>query len=77
MCVCPRVCVLTARALSDAAVLAVPVPEQQCGVSGARQHVAVPPDVGLRPGQTRHHVTVTKHDLGQLTWTHTKTNTLQ
>lgn len=55
---------LCAGALSNTAVLAIPVPEQQCGISGARQHVAVPPNVGLRPGQARHHIPVAKHDLG-------------
>lgn len=45
-----RVCVLlgrvlTAWALSYAAVLSVPVPQQQGGISGARQDIAVSSDV--------------------------------
>lgn len=56
---------LTAWALSDAVVLSVPVPQQQGGIPGARQDVAVPTDVRLGPGQTGHHVTVAEHDLSQ------------
>lgn len=69
-CVCVRVCVfvglLTGRTVSDAVVFAVPVPQQQGGVPRARQDVAVAADVGLGASQTRHHVAVAEHDLGQL-----------
>lgn len=71
MCVCVLThqgwfaCVLTARALSNTVVLSVPVPQQQGGISGARQDVAVSTDVRLRASQTRHHVTVPEHDLSQ------------
>lgn len=57
--------VLTARTLADAIVLPVPVPQQEGGVPGARQDVAVPPDVRLGAGQARHHVAVPEHNLGQ------------
>lgn len=56
---------LTAWALSDAVMLSVPVPQQEGGVPGARQDVAVSPDVRLGSGQTRHHVTVPEHNLSQ------------
>lgn len=70
-CMCGRVCVfsgraLTAWALPDAAELSVPVPQQQGGVSGARQDVAVSADVRLGAGEARHHVPVSEHDLRQL-----------
>lgn len=57
--------VLTAWALSNAAVLSVPVPQQQGGISGARQDVAVSSDVRLGASQTRHHITMPKHYLSQ------------
>lgn len=52
--------------VSDNVVPPTPVPQQQGGISGAGDDVAVTADVRLRPGQTRHHVPVTKDDLGQL-----------
>ena len=55
--------VLTSGVFSDAVVFAIPVPEQQGGVPGARQHVAVAADVRLGARQTRHHVPMAKHDL--------------
>lgn len=71
VCVCVRshygqvFCVLTAWALPNAAVLSVPVPQQQGGISGAWQNVAVSSDVRLRASQTCHHVTMPKHYLSQ------------
>lgn len=66
VCVCVCVGLLTGGTLADAVVLAVPVPQQQGGVPGARQDVAVAADVGLGASQTRDHVAVAEHDLGQL-----------
>lgn len=69
VCVCERVAKpaqpLTAWALSDAVVLSIPVPQQQGGISGAGQDVAVSSDVGLRASKARHHVTVPKHYLSE------------
>lgn len=81
-CLCVRVCVfpgraLTARALSDAAVLSVPVPEQQGGVSGARQNVAVAADVRLGAGEAGHHVPMPEHDLRQLPCRRQKENNIK
>lgn len=52
--------------VSDDMVPPTPVPQQQGGISGTRDDVAVTADVRLRSGQARHHVPVTKDDLCQL-----------
>lgn len=52
--------------VSDNMVSPAPVPQQEGGVPGTGDDVAVAPNVGFWPGQTRHHVPVTKDDLGQL-----------
>lgn len=51
--------------VSNNVVPPAPVPQQQGGVSGTGDDVAVASDVRLRSGQTRHHVPVTKDDLCQ------------
>lgn len=52
--------------VSNNVVPPAPVPQQQGGIPGTGDDVAVPADVRLRSGQTRHHVPVTKDDLRQL-----------
>lgn len=58
---------LTSSVLSDAAVLAVPVPEKKRCISGARKHVTISADVRLGAGQTGDDIKVAKHNLGQFT----------
>lgn len=58
--------------VSDNVVPPAPVPQQQRGISGTRDDVAVATDVRLGSGQTRHHVPVTKDDLGQLACKNTR-----
>lgn len=47
-------------------VPSAPVPQKKSGVPGSRHDVAVPSDVRLRPGQTRHHIPVAKDNLSEL-----------
>lgn len=42
-----------------------PIPEKQGGVPRSRHNVAVPTDVGFRPGQACDHIPVAKHNLCQ------------
>lgn len=56
-------CALTAWRFSDAAELSVPVPQQQGGISGAWQDVAVSTNVWLGAGKAGHHVPMAKHNL--------------
>ena len=50
----------------DDVMPSAPVPQKKSRISGARHNVAVPSDIGLGPGQTGHHIPVTKHYLGEL-----------